>query len=173
MWEWPGRKDKDLCDYVSFSDLIKYFAAWWFVRTFHVLSRGQKTFIWLLLINNQTAFILIYLITCCCHTKDHWYLPFEFRKSKLGLCLQFYIHLSNIISVFTEGFIKWIIYWVTIRIIMQAQSTHMFSCHLCLKMVMPLVVLLFEWMHLEDEVAGNKDVSLLQDDLSWAVASLL
>lgn len=34
-------------------------------------------------------------------------------------------------------------------------------------------VLLFEWMHLEDKVGGNQRVSLLQDDLSLASASLL
>lgn len=46
------------------------------------------------------------------------------------------------------------------------------SCRLCLKTIMLLVCLLFEWMHLEDEVAGNQDVSLLQDDLSLAAACL-
>lgn len=46
------------------------------------------------------------------------------------------------------------------------------SRHLCLKMIMLLVFLLFEWMHLEDEVAGNQNVSLLQDDLSLATVCL-
>lgn len=32
-------------------------------------------------------------------------------------------------------------------------------------------VSLCEWMRLEDEVAGNQDVSLLRDDLSLAIAS--
>lgn len=40
------------------------------------------------------------------------------------------------------------------------------GCHLCSKMIMLLVFLLFDW-YLEDKVAGNQDVSLLQDDLRW------
>ena len=40
------------------------------------------------------------------------------------------------------------------------------SCCLCLKMITLLVLPLFDWC-LEDKVAGNQDVSLLQDDLPW------
>lgn len=39
-------------------------------------------------------------------------------------------------------------------------------------MVMLLVFLLFEWMRLEDEAGGGQNVSVLQDDLSLAIASL-
>lgn len=121
IWKWLGNKVKDLCDCICFFRSGSIFFNIMIFENFWCSAYRTEASS-----SSVISFILIYLIPCCHTERQLASTFFLIWKTKLGSCSQFYIHCSNIISVFTR-FIKWISHWVIIRIVMQPQSTNLLA----------------------------------------------